>query len=57
MNIYKNNINKTSPGAMPMLVLFAENRVFVKGDYAIFQPSARSVFSHGISLAFSPKWP
>lgn len=57
MNIYKNNINKTSPGAMPMLVLFAENRVFTKGDYAIFQLSARSVFSHGISLAFSPKWP
>ena len=51
------DINKTSPGAVPRLVLLAENKGFAKGNYAIFQPSARSVFSHGISLAFSPKWP
>ncbi len=51
------DINKTSPGAMPRLVLLAENKGFAKGNYAILQPSARSVFSHGISLAFSPKWP
>ena len=34
---------------------FYLHMVFAKGNYAIFQPSARSVFSHGISLAFSPK--
>ena len=50
-------VNKLKRAPVPCRGSFDLHMVFMKGDYAIFQLSAKSVFSHGISLAFSPKWP